>query len=243
MPAIDIQSHAATQVLEVELRPHGRAGVPFLDWRVTARLAAERSQPPSAFVGAGLYAVCFDKSLIYVGSYLGKSGRRGGAKAAHFEGDVVSARWWQHFGSITGRAHCLSVGVRTLAALQSEVGASHPMIVALRGADGSLHKDAGCLGARSRLRLAASHFAEFNAATPEAVLSRFEYVYARVVGTPAIDAALLARQITSAERSLVARLNPAVNGTGAQLDKPRVDVPCTGVGGQLAAALRDELTR
>jgi hypothetical protein len=243
MPAIDIQIHPAAQVLSVELRPFGRAGVPFLDWRVTARPVAARTQPPSSFAGAGLYGVCFDGSLIYVGSYLGKSGRRGGAKAAHFEGDIVSARWWQHFGSITGRAHCLSVGARTLVELQQEFGAEHPMIAALTGAEGSLGRDAGCLGALNRLRLAASHFAEFNAATPESTLLRFEYVYARVVSTPQTDATQLAGHIASAERSLVARLNPLANGTGRQTGKPHVNVSCAAAGTQLADALREQIAK
>ncbi len=243
MPAIDIQSHPAAHVLNVELRPSGRAGVPFLNWRVAPRPSVERTHPLESFVGAGLYGLCFDGTLIYVGSYLGKSGRRGGAKVAHFEGDIVSARWWQHFGSITGRAHCLSVGKRALLALQQSFGADHPMIASLRGAEESLRKDAGCLGALNRLRVAASHFAEFNAASPESTLSRFEYVYARVLRSPRADTLQLAHGIAVAERSLVVRLNPLANGSGRQSEGPHINVPCSAVGAQLREALRAEFAR
>jgi hypothetical protein len=214
--AIVIRHFLAASVLRVEILPQGRTGVPFLNWRVAPRPIVDRPAPVEAFCGAGLYGVCFDDRLIYIGSFLGSGKQRAaGVRGATLAGDIVAGRWWQHFGSMTGRSHVLHVSPGTLNALAGDFGAAHPLVAALQEAGPGLAVDAGCLGTLNRLRFAAAHFTEFGGADihPEQILRRFSYVYARVDELPqGVDAPELSRHIKWIEGELIRRYHPAVNG-------------------------------
>ncbi len=230
MPIV-VHHFPATQVLRVNVLTQGRAHVPFLNWQVSAQAAARRTGVSGAFSGAGLYGLCYQDRLIYIGSFLGSGGVKvDRVKAATFSGDVVKGRWWQHFGSITGRSHILSVAPKTLDLLQQEFGQNHPMVIALRGATPALFQDAGCLGALNRLRFAARHFDEFAGALvdPARILSHFCYIYARYdVLAPSIDAHELSQRITAVEHSLIRQYHPEVNTAGRIAQGNPVAMTCT----------------
>lgn len=208
----------AADVLKVEVSSQGRAHVPFLKWKISPKGKRQRNADSGHFAGPGIYGVCFDDRLIYVGSFLGSGGTRvDRLKAATFAGDIVQGRWWQHFGSITGRSHKLSVASKTVIALEAEVGADHPMVDAFRRAEPDLSNDAGCLGALNRLRFAAHHFNDFAGehSTPEGVLSRFSYLYARFDSVPQGSSVYdLSQHIADVEDSLIKRIHPVVNTAG-----------------------------
>ena len=241
--AIVIHRFPAAQILKVEVLTEGRANVPFFNWRVAAKAIAHRNAQQGAFAGAGIYAICFDDQLIYIGSFLGSGGARvDGLKAATLAGDLVRGRWWQHFGSITGRSHKLSVAPKTVDHLDAEFGLDHPMVVALRAAaPDHLCEDAGCLGARERLRFAARHMAEFSGeqVEPAHLLARFCYVYVRFDALPEhMDAHELSRWIKDTETRLVKSLHPEVNTAGRIADQEPVRVHCSEVSATIIESLR-----
>lgn len=239
---IVVHHFPANQILRVEVLPVGRANVPFLNWRISAKSEALRAAPLDAFAGAGVYGVCFDGQLIYIGSFLGSGGGKvDGVNAATFTGDIVKGRWWQHFGSITGRSHKLSVTPRTLKALADEFGADHPMIAALQLGMPGLGTDAGCLGALERMRFAARHHDEFVCEQPEPaqLLSRFCYVYVRFDELPAeIDAHEFSRRVEDIEIRLIRTLHPEVNTAGRIEGQNPVVVNCTQAGEIILEAMR-----
>lgn len=240
--AIIVHQFPATQILKIEVLNGGRANVPFLNWRVAAKRLGHRNAWQEAFVGAGIYGVCFDDHLIYIGSFLGSGGVKiGRLKAATLIGDVAKGRWWQHFGSITGRSHNLSVAPSTLVNLGEEFGPDHPMVVAFRAATPNLSKDAGCLGARERLCFAARHFAEFAGDQVEStqVLSRFSYVYVHFDALPeGMDAYELSRWIEDTETRLIESLHPEVNTAGRIVGQLPVRVDCAQVSVRIIESLR-----
>jgi hypothetical protein len=240
MPQIQNKHFNASEVLRPVVVPEGRAGVPFLNWHISARPLRERGAEPADFFGAGLYGICIDGMLAYVGSYLGaKTGIGRGQKVVSFAGDIVKGRWWQHFGSIAGRSHKLHVKPRTIDVLELEFGLNHPMVSALRANGPELQMDAGCLGALGRLRWAANHFDEILASAPEQILSRFCYVYARVTEMPNRATPIsLAAAILAAERELAADLNLLINGAGQDPRRPSVVTPRHLAGDLLADTLR-----
>lgn len=235
----------AAQILRVAVLPAGRANVPFLNWHVAAKAVAYRNATRDQFSGAGLYGVCFDNQLIYVGSFLGSGGVKvDGVKASTFVGDVAKGRWWQHFGSITGRSHKLSVAPKTLNALEKEFGQDHAMVVAFRAATPALCRDAGCLGALNRLRFAARHFAEFTGGDvePAHVLARFSLVYARVDRLPGgLTLYDVSTRVSGVERSLIRRYHPEVNTAGRSADGKAASVSCAQAEEVLGSALAQAL--
>jgi hypothetical protein len=241
MPQIATHQFAAADVLRITPQEAGRAGVAHLNWRVGALPKRQRSA--EAMVGAGLYGVCIDGSLGYVGSFLGSSPGGRGEVVAALAGDIALARWWQHVGSMTGRSHKLHVAARTLDSLTREFGAHHPMVAALLRADDVLFKDAGCLGALGRLRWAASRFDELARAAPEQALARFSFVYARVARWPGLlTPKSLARIILDSESELVADLNPLINGAGQDASRPSARLDSETAVARIADALRHRLS-
>lgn len=245
--AIVVHRFLATQVLRIEVLPVGRANVPFLNWDVAAKAMADRDAARDAFSGAGLYGVCFDNQLIYIGSFLGSGGTKvDGLKGATFVGDVAIGRWWQHFGSITSRSHKLSVAPSSLDAMEQEFGPDHPMMTALRGATPDLSLDAGCLGALNRLRFAARHFDAFAGVDvqPANVLSRFSYVYARIDGLPPGETPHeLSKRIKRVEEGLIRQYHPEVNTAGRSAEGVAAAIPCDQAGQVLSEALAKVLPR
>jgi hypothetical protein len=230
----------ASDVLTVTVLPAGRAGVGFLDWDIKGKHQVDRlaSVPDASFQGPGLYALCFDDKLIYIGSYLGKK------KRGLFSGDVVQLRWWTHIGAITMRGSRVHVARKSLKAL---LGRNFPAGVLLSGLMGAsdrdlLHKDNGNLSPLRRMRFAEFYSSIFldAAADPVEILKRFQFVYCRIEPKcETLNPQDLKRGILSAETSLIERYSPSCNSRGLKLNRAAVEVNCVDVG----QILTDELSR
>jgi hypothetical protein len=229
----------ASDVLSVAVKPTGRAGVWFLNWSLKAISVKKRraSEAGASFQGPGLYGLCFDGYLVYVGSYLGV-----GKGGAFMSGDVVRSRWWTHIGAISGRGSRVSVAPGSLRGLEVDPGRAHPLVAGLLSMDDlpGLHRGSGNLAPERRLRFAARHASVFldRNAVPEAVLGRFQYVYCRFDAMPhGLNPKSLRDAIERAERSLITRLAPVCNHTHVPDGQSAVEVPFQAVGGLLAAEL------
>jgi len=220
--------------------PAGRAGVGFLDWDIKDKRHVDRraSVPDASFQGPGLYALCFDDRLIYIGSYLGV--RNHGL----FTGDVVQSRWWTHIGAITMRGARVHVARKSLKALQDGNAPAGVLLSGLLGASDNelLHKDNGNLSPLRRMRFADCHSNVFLDATadPAKILGRFKFVYCRIdPKNETLDPQALRKSILSAETALIERYLPSCNSKGVQLNKPEIEVNFADV----EKILTDELSR
>lgn len=202
----------ASDVLSIEELPTGRAGVCHLNWEVSPIAMTKRNpDDPKFYYGAGIYALCLDDNLIYIGSYLGS-----GDLGASLNGDVVRDRWWTHIGSITGRGSRVHIAPATLEALRKTLEADHPMLKGLDDAKdiSELHKDNGNLAPLRRLLFAAKVFNESfeGRVNVDETLGRFKFVYVRFEDNPlGIDGFSLKRIIESVEKRLVSSLCPPCN--------------------------------
>lgn len=192
----------AGEVLQVSSATH-RLGVKFLDWRIT-RLRGVSSED---LVGAGLYGVCYQDKLVYVGKYLGTRGNP-------FAGNIVSNRWWAHFASLTMRGHRISVPRMTLAKLLNDPPT--PLNPKLRNllADvpPGITRDAGCVASLNRILFASQHWRRFGSSKPSAALDDFSFVYVRIdKGATRKSKIQLRNKITEAENDVINKLCPMAN--------------------------------
>ena len=228
----------ASDVLDVEVLGHGRAGVWFLNWALSTKPIAERkTQGIGIFSGSGIYALCFDDSLIYIGSYLGD-----GKKIANFSGDVITSRWWTHIGAITARGSRVHIARKSLASLSQDLGVKHEMVAGFINASEPelLHMDNGDLSPLRRLKFAAQHSRDFldTNADPAQILKRFTFVYARYeILPPNLSATILTTHIENAEIKLIERLAPSCNTKHVPRGKAAINVHLKGV----AQLLQNEL--
>jgi hypothetical protein len=229
----------ADQVLKIQVLPKGRAGVSFLNWKIDPLPLGHRPGADAKdFVGCGLYGICFDDRLIYLGSYLGTN-RNG----SNFEGDVVSQRWWTHIGAITSRGHKLHIAKFTINKLREKLTETHSMVIGFSSNNDHklLHKDNGNLGPIRRLLFAANQCQDFlnSNADPREVLKRFKFTYVRINTTPSKDTSeLLKAHIEHAEKSLIKSLAPVCNTTHVPKAATAVHVPCQDVERLLSEALK-----
>lgn len=230
--------YRAIDLLDVEVQAPGRAGVWFLNWAIKAKTLAQRPvTAPEAWGGAGLYGLCFDGQLIYIGSYLGNA-----KQGANRGGDVLAQRWWTHIGAITARGNRVHVAPRSLKGLQRRVSDQHPLWLGLvQAPDGQmLSRDAGNLCPLRRLLFAARHADLFLAenAQPDDILSRFQFIYHHPDVAPAhLSANEWARFILAQERSLITAWAPECNATHVPRGMPPVQVSLA----QADATLREVL--
>lgn len=232
----------AADVMSIAVNPQPRAGVWFLNWEIRAKKVDDLDVPsPNVTAGSGLYGLCFDSKLIYIGSYLGKHK----SSDNPFGGDVVEDRWWTHIGSITARGDHVHIATRSLADLRQQLGDNHVMTTGFIGAnDATLHQNAGNLAPLRRLLFAAAHQSVFFApgVNPEDVLARFTFVYVRVCAMPkGMDSQSLSVHIETAEKDLIGRLSPCCNTTHRSAGVPQSDVSCEGIEGLLREALTKNL--
>ena len=203
----------ANDVLNVTVEPHGNAGVWFLNWKIQPKPLGARTYPTAHnYAGAGLYGLCFDNNLIYIGSFLGNE--RG---TANFGGDVVASRWWTHIGAITARGHRMHIARKSLHKLQACLERDHIMLQGFNDADKMiLHQDAGNLGPLRRLLFAAQHADIFfdEKGEPEKIFSRFHFLYHRLSCLPAdMDAKKLKAVILNVEKTVIQKFEPVCNST------------------------------
>lgn len=148
-----------------------------VDLEATSRIKAE-------LTGPGIYAICYDQQLIYIGKYLG-------LKENAFAGNVARLRWVQHLGSMTMRDRRVSLSKRSLDVLLDPNFAHrrHPLIGSLVHAfdhervSGStkpfLQRDRGCLSTINRILFAIEHWPLFSQALGPA-LGGFSFHYFQV---------------------------------------------------------------
>jgi hypothetical protein len=233
-------SFNAADVMSIAVNPQPRAGVWFLNWEIRAKKGDERNFIlPNVTSGSGLYGLCFDGKLIYIGSYLGKQK----SSMNPFGGDVVEDRWWTHIGSITARGDHVHIAPRSLAGLRQQLGPNHAMTRGFLGTKDAtmLNQDAGNLAPLRRLLFAATHQSVFFApgVNPEQVLARFTFVYVRVSEMPTgMDAQSLSVHIETAEKCLIGSLSPCCNTQNLIAGVPQSDVSYE----RIEALLRHTLT-
>jgi hypothetical protein len=229
----------ADQVLSIQVLPQGRAGVSFLNWKIDPLPLAHRpGSDAKDFAGCGLYGICFDDQLIYIGSYLGTN-----RKGSNFEGDIVSQRWWTHIGAITSRGHKLHIAKSAIKILSDTLMENHPLVIGFRSSNDPklLHKDNGNLGPIKRLLFAATKSQIFfNSNTdPQQVLRRFRFTYVRIYPTYTdLTSAAIKAHIEHAEKSLIKYLAPVCNTTHVPKAATAVHVPCQDVERLLSEALK-----
>lgn len=236
---LNTSSYSASDVLSVQVKDQGRAGVWFLNWDIGVKPLQERIRlaGSEAFKGPGLYALCFDDRLIYVGSYLGA-----GKGGAYLTGDVAVARWWTHVGAITVRGDRVNIAPGSLKALVKDPGPGHVMVAGFLSSTQRevLHQDRGNLSPLRRLRYAAEHGHVFfdREADPEKILQRFTFVYSRFEeAPPSLGPRQWQAMIEAAEQGLIARYSPACNSKHVALDALSVEVACKDLPSILSAEL------
>lgn len=214
----------AGDVLQVELVAP-KLGVKFLDWRITYL----NSGLAKDLVGAGLYGVCYQGKLVYVGKYLGRGNDP-------FAGNIVSTRWWAHFASFTMRGHRISVPQTVLDRLLNEppMSLSPKLRNLLDTAPPGITKDAGCGASLNRVLFASKHWGRFGSGKPNTVLGDFSFVYVRVgKGSTKKSISQLRQQITEAEKEVIAQLHLMANNeiewgaTGMQVSCEKATVVIT----------------
>jgi hypothetical protein len=228
---LSTQIFKAEKILNVEIADHQRCGIPFLNWHIKAAPVKKRKRDfgENSFLGAGLYGVCFEERLIYVGKFLGKCSCSGLSRSqmkehAHHTGDIVNARWWQHFGSITARSSKLHVSQSVLRSLIEEFG-EVDLLSGLCQAVPAIYRDAGCLGAKNRLKFAIQQWSEFSSPNlePQALLAKFSYLYARIEKSNGeLSPEKLKNIISRAEDIAIKKLNPECNKEYFQIGKNTV---------------------
>ncbi|HUY31591.1 MAG TPA: hypothetical protein VMV69_02350 [Pirellulales bacterium] len=185
-----------------------KCGIRFLNWRIRARAHV----PSYELGGAGLYGICYNGALIYVGSFLG-------SKKDVFGGNVIRTRWWAHFGTLTLRGHRLSVPARTIGKLLDEYASVlHPELRdVLALAPKTLTDDSGCKASLNRVLVANENWERFRDAEPCDLLGSFTYFYVRFPRSRSYRASanssanFLRTAISHAEAEAIERLRPVAN--------------------------------
>ncbi len=165
---------------------------------------------PLNFSGSGIYAVFFDKYLIYVGKFLGK-------KNNPFGGDIRDARWDKHLGSMTLRSRNTSFSKKSLGRILHSDG---PHLVGdLRIADqDTLLRDRGCLSTFNKFSFGSRYWNLFQN-LDESHLKRFQFLYVRVSAFT-VDTGEIRKFVSDAESQIVKLLNPCCNAVVEFPDAP-----------------------
>lgn len=187
----------------------------FADCHFNLHLGSD-SSVKEKLIGPGIYAICYDQQLVYIGKYLGQ-------KKNPFAGNVVRLRWLQHLGSMTMRDRRVSLSKRSInVLLDPNFSHSHyELIESLALAfenDGSLgstmpflQRDRGCLSTVNRVLFALENWPLFSKADgPD--LEGFSFHYFRVERPNAeIWTEALRALISNLEDCLVEKFRPPCN--------------------------------
>ena len=220
---------------------------PFADCRFNVHLGPQPGVKEK-LVGPGIYAVCYDQQLIYIGKYLGQ-------KKNPFAGNIARLRWVQHLGSMTMRDRRVSLSRRSLSVLldpdfshrQNALIDSLAQAFENDRASGStkpfLQRDRGCLSTVNRVLFALEHWALFSQAGGPA-LGGFSFHYYRVERPSSeLPTESLRTQISILEDRLVEAFRPACNaiidpGTALSWKCPQV---LDDLGGEIRRLLSAEV--
>jgi len=155
----------------------------------------------SNFSGPGIYAILFNKQLIYIGKFLGK-------KTDPRGGDIRDARWDKHLGSMTLRSRNISFSKKSLdRVLQSN--APHLVGDLRQSNQQALLRDRGCLSTFNRFAFGSHHWDQFQN-LDESHLKLFQFLYVRV-STFTSDTTETRKLVSDAEDQLVKLFNPYCN--------------------------------
>ena len=204
---------------------------PFADCHFNVHLRPT-SGVKEKLIGPGIYAVCYDQKLIYIGKYLGQ-------KKNPFAGNIARLRWIQHLGSMTMRDRRVSLSRRSLnVLLDPDFSHRHNSLIhslaeafdkdhAPGSAKPFLQRDRGCLSTVNRVLFALEHWSLFSKADGPA-LGGFSFHYFRVE-RPSSELAIknLRTLISTIEDRLVEAFRPPCNaiidpGTALSWKRPQV---------------------
>lgn len=199
--------YKANEVLKVVVTEE-RCGNEFLNWQIRPFNKYDKQQ----FTGAGLYGICYLNKLIYIGHFLGK-------RTDPYAGNIIGARWWAHFGTLTLRGHRLSIPETVLKQLLDHTAAvGSPALnsdlkkVLENSKRPEISNSRGCVTSLNRTLFANNHWTSFCAPEPMSVMDNFTFIYSKVVNclndksTTEIRAA-----IRIAEREAIATSLPVAN--------------------------------
>jgi hypothetical protein len=186
----------AAQLLRVaNCLPKG--DVSFLNWKINAIPVA----PLEDFTGPGLYGICYDRKLVYIGKF------RNPVK------NIIQVRWWAHFGTVTLRGHKVAIKPKIKSFLLSQYGSVlHPELRA--GLASMSTKESGCMTSLNRVLWANANWVRFSSAMPDDLLEFFEYFYVRVPHEHTAFASSidhLRAAVSKAEDEAKEQLRPIVN--------------------------------
>ena len=188
----------------------------FADCRFNVHLESSLEIEEKLF-GPGVYAICYERRLIYIGKYLGQ-------KRNPFAGNIARLRWVQHLGSMTMRDRRVSLSKRALdKLLHPDFSNRHDALIESlahafenKNADGStkpfLYRDRGCVSTLNRVLFALEHWPSFSQADGP-LLEGFSFHYFRVEKeTSELPTENLRTLVSTLEDHLVEAFRPACNG-------------------------------
>lgn len=196
---MNLHEFSGSQVVCFENSPPLEGNPAFADLSFSPRHGLD----DRVVAGAGIYAICFDGQLIYLGKFLGKRGNPAG-------GNIVDARWTKHLGTLTMRGRRVSVPRRTIDALLHAYP-GHPVAAGIRNADADVvSRDRGCVSSVNRARFAVRHWEALSAFNRE-TLDRFQFLYGQVQSQDRVESHLR-REVSALESRLVKQMRPCCNG-------------------------------
>lgn len=164
------------------------------------------SQDKSRLSGPGVYACFFEERLIYVGEFLGM-------RNAPFAGNICTARWDKHMGtlSLRGRAVSFSKSPFTKILLLSD----SPLVQDLRVSSfDTVTRARGMVSSYERFSFAQRHWDEMALLGPD-TLKKFSFAYVRLRGNTQELKEFSAEQIryavSASEATIIDKLQPICN--------------------------------
>lgn len=180
------------------------------------------------FGGAGLYAIFYKDSLIYIGKFLG-------TRVDWTKGSILAARWVKHLKALTLLGRETSFSQKAWSRVQREIESSesaHPEPVKtlrlnIRASDSELMTmDMGCKVSFEKYLFAEQMRAENG--DPAVALDDLDLLYVRYAGSQ--DTSIVRERVTAAESEAIRKYRPRCNvlgSSGKPLLERRDDVETT----------------
>lgn len=154
--------------------------------------------------GAGLYAIHFRGTLLYVGKFCGK-------QSDPFDGRVCDIRWARHIGTLTLRDRRISLSEGRCKQLRGSMTSPLVDIVSAMQAS-TIYQNRGRATSINRALFAAEHWAEFARIEDEAGLAGFTITYTQMELTDCEDRHRVRGIVSAAEKNAIDQLQPRCNG-------------------------------
>ena len=199
-PVVQAMRWGAEQLLQAETVARNEALPGQCDQRLRGRPGLDAAH----LVGCGIYYITYRHRPIYLGKFLGRAGDARG-------GNVIQARWHRHLGTLTLRAHRLSISRQAFARLLERLPADHPLARALAQCDVAyVSRDRGYLVPFNRALFAAAHWTAFLQPV-DTWLADFRIGYVRFSSAVVAASAQLRHAVSEAEQLLIAQLRLPCN--------------------------------